>query len=194
MNNPVIPPFFSTADNLIFFSWNFPWQSLSLCIFAIVLYLLSNKKLNFHFVDLLPSISCFCLLFMMALIFKAISIFSKSSSGLNVNKPDTFVHWIFCILGFIFAAFYEEVIYRFYFTDFLLKLVNGKFNNTFVTVFCELTGVLVFAFAHFYLGWFSVINAAFAHLILRSAYKKTKSIWTSFLAHFFYNIISLILL
>ena len=55
-------------------------------------------------------------------------------------------------------------------------------------------GIVVFAFAHLYMGPLSVIHAAIAHVVLRILYKKTGLIWNSVLIHFVFNIISLILL
>ena len=60
--------------------------------------------------------------------------------------------------------------------------------------FCEITGLIFFALAHLYLGIAAVVNAAFAHVVLRLLYKKTNFIWNCVIIHFIYNIISLILL
>ena len=98
---------------------------------------------------------------------------------------------LFCFLTFGFSAVYEEVIYRFYFTDALKRFFPAKKAFVFI---CEAAGLFVFAFAHFYMGLASVINAAFAHIVLRFLYKKTNLIWNCIIVHFIYNVISLILL
>jgi membrane protease YdiL (CAAX protease family) len=188
----IIPPFFSApvSDSSVLFTWNFPFRQAGLCVFAVVLFILSrnlNSKKGFFF----PSMLSLTLLFFCALVIKLIT-----KSDYKTPLPSTPVQWIFCVLTFLFAAIYEEIIYRFYFCDALFRLVNytALAGKKWIFWGCEILGVLVFAFAHFYLGIAAVINAAFAHVVLRFLYKKTNLIWNCVLIHFLYNIISLILL
>ena len=188
----IIPPFFSApvSDNSVLFTWNFPFRQTGLCLFALVLFFFSrnlNTKKGFFF----PSMLALTLLFFCALVLKLIT-----KSNYKTPLPSSGLEWLFCLMTFLFAAAYEEIIYRFYFSDSLFRLINytALAGKKWVFWFCELCGLLVFAFAHFYLGIAAVVNAAFAHIVLRFLYKKTNLIWNCVLIHFLYNIISLILL
>ena len=191
----IIPPFFtpSVESNSVLFSWNFPWQQTGLFIFAVILYILSrnlNTKKGFFF----PSMLALAFLFLTALLIKLIT--KTQDMPFKNPLPSSAVQWIFCILTFLFSAVYEEIIYRFYFSDALKRLLDFSpaAGKKWIFWFCEIAGLLVFAFAHFYLGIAAVVNAAFAHVVLRILYKKTNFIWNCVLVHFLYNIISLILL
>ena len=146
-----------------------------------------NEKSRFFY----PSVLALALLFFTALIIKLLT--KSYGKTMSTTLPAGFSQWLFCIITFAVSAVYEETIYRFYFTDALTRLVHAD-SNKIILNFCELAGLLVFAFAHLYLGVPAVINAAIAHLILRILYKKTGLIWNCVLIHFVYNIISLILL
>ena len=189
----IVPPFFTKQINQddILFIWNFPFQQLSLCIFAVILYFFS-KQLNINKKIFFPSILTLGILFTFELFFKFLFKLPESV----VIKPQSFIQWIYCILTFLFSAAYEEIIYRFYFPDALLNILkNFSFDKKKSTkILIEIVGTLVFAFAHLYLGIISVINAALAHIVLRILYKKTNLIWNGVIIHFIYNVISLILL
>ena len=191
----IIPPFFTARVDaqIVLFTWEFPYRQLGLCLFAVVLFILSrelNTKKGFFY----PSLFALTFLFFVALLFK---YFTKNTlEDFKTPLPASSLQWLFCVLTFLFSAVYEEIIYRFYFSDALYRLLNytplaGKKG---LLIVCELFGLLAFAFAHFYLGIFSVINAAIAHYVLCFLYKKTNFIWNCVLVHFLYNIISLILL
>jgi hypothetical protein len=66
-------------------------------------------------------------------------------------------------LNFLSAAFYEEVLYRFYFTDELKNLLGRRFFWKWLGWACEMTGLLCFAFAHsgehVSLAWRNVANS-----------------------------------
>ena len=102
----------------------------------------------------------------------------------------------------MFAAFFEEVIYRFYIPfgikNFLFRKVFDENQSKSYTIFeksillfIEIVTMLIFSFSHKYLGIFSVVNAAVAHLVLRFSFIRSKSLIPSTLAHFFYNFVSL---
>ena len=204
----IVPPFFTNSENVnsqAFVSWNFPWQALFHGFFAVVLFVLSQKlyknteseatqKYFLFFHILIPATFCFAALFSISLLFKFISVLLKVQNSLFVKKPDSILSVIFCLLLFGNSAFYEEVIYRFYFPEALLRFIKLKSQNKILFFFAELSSALVFAFAHLYSGYLSVINAFAAHIILRICYKKSGNLWAGFAAHFLYNIISLILL
>ena len=101
--------------------------------------------------------------------------------------------WILMILYFGVASFNEEILYRLYLPGFLLKLTEKK-EKKILNILIEVLVCLLFAMGHIYSGFLSVINAAIAHCVLRIIYKKTGNIFTTFTAHYIYNVISLILL
>ena len=195
----IIPPFFTakiSTSSPLFSAWNFPFNQFIFSIMAFVLYFFycdkQEKKLPFFSILLTTS-----MLFCVALFIKFFSVLlvtNNISEDLQIVLPDSPKTWIFCLLNFAFAAFYEEVLYRFYFADKLQSLLAYKIKWKYLWIICEAIACLAFAFAHFYLGIFSVLNALFGHIILRVCYKKSGSIWTGFIAHFIYNVISLILL
>ena len=195
----IIPPFFNApvTDANALFTWSFPFRQAGLCAFAVVLYLLSRnlngtqtqKKRIFY-----PSMIVLSVMFFTALIIKVIT--KSGIRSMAGALPDTGFEWFCCLVTFGFSALYEEIIYRFYFSDALRRIIEyfTVTDNKVIFWCCEAAGLLVFAFAHFYLGIAAVINAAVAHVALRILYKKTNLILNCFLIHFIYNIISLILL
>ena len=208
----LIPPFFSpqiSESNSPFLKWTFPSRQLIYAVFSFSLYFFYKKKFQndeekeinrlFRF----PLLFTFSVLFFIQLIFKFISI---SKNGLSQNHnflneqvkvmlPDSFATWSFCILNFIFSGFFEEVIYRFYLPLILHSFFtrNSKENKA-VFVLVEVVCCLFFAFSHLYLGFLSVLNAFFAHLVLRLSFMISRNIYCNTAAHFLYNVISLILL
>lgn len=207
----VLPPVFTisqTVDNSAFVEWNFPVTSLILASIALFLFFIypyvygksyfeNSEKLKIPgWLRIIPTI---CLLFVPSFLLNFLSyIFPKAiTNSVAFSLPATFSGWVFCLLKFMFAAFYEEVIYRLFFTDALLSIlkdISHVFEKKVFVIICEILGCAVFALGHFYMGIFAVINAAIAHFILRYTYKKSGSIIPGFIAHFVYNVTSLILL
>lgn len=196
----IIPPFFTPriTDISELFTWTFPWAQAGLCIFCIVLYFFTRKSFCRPKRFFYPSMLCLAILICTALIIKFISSRTGGTTALPSKSllPQTALQGIFCFLTFLFGAVYEEIIYRYYFTDALKRLLSyTKLPDSRGTFYItEGLGLLVFAFAHLYMGPLSLINAALAHVVLRILYKKTGLIWNSVLIHFVFNIISLILL
>ena len=127
------------------------------------------------------------------------TVFSQNQNTIipqiNVLLPDSFITWLFCILNFLFSAFFEEVIYRFYLPMSLHSFFSQKSQeNKAVFILIEVICSLFFAFSHLYLGFLSVLNAFFAHIVLRSSFFVSRNIYCNTAAHFLYNVISLILL
>lgn len=197
----IVPPFFAaaiTSENPLFLNFKFPWYTLLLAILSgvILFFYYEKKEIKFPLI-VFRILYTYGLMFASALFCQFISIAITGSNGVTaeiVVKPHGFTQWIFFLFNFLFSAFYEEVIYRFYFPDALLSLITWKkdFRNS--KLLCEILGLLAFAFAHQYLGWIAVLNAGIAHILLRICYKKTGKVWPGVIAHFLYNVISLILL
>lgn len=196
----IIPPFFTPriTDISQLFTWTFPWAQAGFAVFCIVLYFFTRKIFCSQEKIIYPSMLCLAILICSALILKFISSKTGGSTALPTNKflTETALDGIFCFLTFLFGAIWEEIIYRYYFTDALKRLLGyTKMPDGNVIFFItEGLGLVVFAFAHLYMGPLSVIHAAIAHVVLRILYKKTGLIWNSVLIHFVFNIISLILL
>ena len=103
------------------------------------------------------------------------------------------------------AAFYEEILYRWY-SPKLLKLAFSwklgfqrkttyqKKNLPLRWIFVEALLVIIFALSHGYGGWLAVVNALVAGSILRLCVIYTGSLWVGFLAHITYNLVQFALL
>ena len=205
----IVPPFFSSSlaeGNSLFTTWRFPWYQILLGIFGgAILYFYYQKKETdqnvyvaagiWQKLTVFPVVFTFGMLFAISLFCRFLSEVTGFFDGdITVTKPSGVLPWIFCLINFLCAAFYEEVLYRFYFTDKLKDLIGVKLKWRVIPVLCEAAGLASFAFAHIYLGWISVLNAALAHIFLRLCYKKTTRLFPCVASHFIYNVISLILL
>ena len=195
----VLPPVFGGASPVIF-QWTFPLSQLLLALVALCIFLFYHKKRNTK-----VNVFGFRIFFTLGLLFVSYLLLNFISllfhytapESVDVPRPSTFTSWLFCILNFIFAAFYEEVVYRFYLTDSLTDLltkISPIFESKITLVVCEIITAILFALAHGYMGIFAIINALIAHFVLRYTYKKSNSIIPGFIAHFIYNMISVILL
>ena len=196
----IVPPFFAsaiTASRPLFSHWSFPWYQLLLALLALCLLFFYYEKSEKRTLIVFPVLFTFGMLFSVSLFCRFLSELLEGTEGLTsemVVQPAGLLQWIFCLINFFCAAFYEEVLYRFYFSDALYGLITKKKVFAFARIFCEAAGLLCFAFAHLYMGWISVLNAALAHVFLRLCYKRTGKLWPCLASHFIYNVISLILL
>ena len=201
----IVPPFFASALSAakpLFSGWGFPWYQLLLAAFSSVLLYFYYEKNNRHTLIVFPVLFTFGMLFATSLFCRFLSetfavingTVSYSDGSEFVVRPQGVLQWLFCLINFVCAAFYEEVLYRFYFADALLELITRKKVFRWSRIFCEVFCLLCFAFAHLYMGWISVLNAALAHVFLRLCYKKTGKLWPCVASHFIYNVISMILL
>ena len=144
----------------------------------------------------------FGILCLSSVIFESASYFFRIGGGIQkVIFPSSFFGWINFFFGVIFAAFFEEVIYRFYlpraFREILQKRLTGKkkasekmFDNQRLSVFCEGLALLLFGLGHIYLGILGFLNALVCGAALRFCMIKTKSIWMTFGIHAVYNFLS----
>lgn len=94
------------------------------------------------------------------------------------------------------AAFYEEMVYRWYSPLLLGQVLEWKDRglNQFPRVCLEGALVVVFALSHGYGGWPAVGNAFVAGSILRACVLLTDNPFSGFAAHLVYNLIQLFLL
>lgn len=186
-------------------SWDFPYVALFNFIIFLGVYIfysddiyILNKTNIFKY--LISIIGCFSLLEITSLLLNIICLkINCIDENINLfSKPTTFLEQFYCILNFIFASFYEEILYRFYLPQIMLSIFD-KFKTSekrekIIKITIEIIIALIFAFSHLYMGIFPVINAFIAHFILRYFYVKSKNILCSFIPHCIYNIVSMILL
>ena len=207
---PVVVQFFSERQEvllarypfLVFFNGGI---SFLIYIFAIRGRLFEEpvelQKLPF-FIYSSNALITFGFLCLSSVIFESISYFFKIDGGIQkILFPSSFFGWVNFFFGVIFAAFFEEVIYRFYlpraFMEIFGKLrIFGKFdaeNNLRLSVFSEGLSLLLFAMGHLYLGLLGFLNALVCGVALRFCMIKTKSLWISFGIHVVYNFLSFLL-
>ncbi len=206
----IAPPLFlSSNGNENFTEWKFPFSRLAMCLVSAVLFFvcrnyffigksrkISESKKITHIMNSSYFLVCFGFLWMTSAALQIFAgVFGKSAMQ-SVAKPIG-LGWIFCALNFLFSAISEEILYRFFLPD-GLNLISEAVRNarikSVLRIFSDFFSALIFAFSHRYLGFFSVVNAFFAHGILRFCYNKTGRIELNFILHFLYNFFSLIVM
>lgn len=186
----------SPAD---FSDWKFPWlQLLWLISAAFICFLEIRLQKNDGTVISIIKPNRFAFLpcsltFIGLIVFSGIlqlAAYKAGTSSINeaVSFPACTKELIFCILTFLFSAFFEELIFRFYVPAALSGLLKKIHAGKKFYPAAEIFTAVVFALCHRYMGFFSVLNALFAHFLLRFCFKKTGSIFCSSLTHFLYNI------
>lgn len=187
---------------------SFPLVQFLSCFIAVCLYLFFHEKQEGFFKNygvfykiIFPATFTFSVLFAVNLFFTFISKIVPQNLGwlfltdnIEISRPDSFLSGVFCVMNFLFAAVYEEIIYRYYFSDGLYQIISQKSSKKFWIYFCEGLALVLFSVCHLYLGLLSVLNAAVAHFVLRRCYRKCGCIYTGIIAHFFYNLLVFILL
>lgn len=160
---------------------------------------------------------CFGILCISSVIFELLTFFLSLESGItNVIFPSSFLGWSNFFLGVICAAFFEEVIYRFYlpnvFQDFFYKrkmfrdqksertcdikegcrgfCSTNYMNNLKLLVLSEGPALLFFGLGHVYLGLPGFLNALVCGAALRICMIRTKSLLIPFVIHTVYNFLS----
>ncbi|MGN0728280.1 CPBP family intramembrane glutamic endopeptidase [Treponema sp.] len=124
----------------------------------------------------------------MMLVFSAVQLISfamrlsPSHSGVVLFHPEKISSWIFVAVTLAAGAFFEEVLYRQYLPETLATLLGER------KIPAEILSVLLFALAHRYLGWISVLNAVLCGAFLRLCRVKTGAVVSSAAAHFLYNL------
>lgn len=155
-----------------------------------------QKKMPF-FVYSSCTLVCFGSLCLSSVIFESASYFFRIGGGIQkVIFPSSFLGWINFFFGVIFAAFFEEVIYRFYLPRAFREILGKKLsqNNQRLSVLCEGLSLLLFGLGHVYLGVLGFLNALVCGAVLRFCMIKTKSLWIPFGIHAIYNFLSFLIL
>lgn len=194
-----LPPLFTKqTPHTMFLSWDFPWQALGLALFSVILIYVSRDLVppfrSPFLKQILFALSVFLLLNISALFFRFLSDHFSGLPETEFNKAGVFSEYVFCILNFIFSAFYEETVYRFFIPECLSKLISKKIQNPKLCFFVtEGTALVLFALGHMYLGFLSVLNAGAAYAVLRFVFKKSGSLIPGTSGHFAYNLFQLLI-
>lgn len=106
----------------------------------------------------------------------------------TITAEKSIAYALKAILLLASGAFYEEILYRQFFPDTLITILPDR---RIIRIAAETVCILIFAFSHRYLGWFSVINAASCGIILRVCRKKTGTVLCGTISHFIYNCLML---
>lgn len=201
----LIPPLFVNQIR----SFSVSWNSLLFIIFelfiAIFLYTQNEKNDSTHknqiklfsfLVNQGLTLLVFGLLCLSSVIFNILAYYVKSED-IEVILPQKASEYFLYIIVFLMSAFFEEVLYRKFLPESLIRFCNFIRNEKILRIAkwsAEIIAVLVFAFAHRYLGYLAVLNAFVSGIILRLCYIKSKSIFPGFIAHAAYNIFSCLIL
>lgn len=195
------------ASPEIFTAWSFPFQQLLYAYAAgmiLRIFYIKNgpkkersktvKRITF-FIDSGYTLVTFGSLCVIAAATELFFRFKGLQPSVASVRPSSAVQYLFCVLDFAFASFFEEVLYRLYLPDMLFRCASfiPRLTPRLAEIISESASVVLFAFAHRYLGAASVINAALACIALRICCRKSGSVWTNTAAHFAYNMLSLIL-
>ena len=208
---PIVAQFFSERQAEIVA--HYPFQVFFNGIIAFLIYIFSVKGWIFSepilrekkpfFVFSSNALVCFGVLCLSSVIFETISYFLSAGGGIQkVVFPSDFLGFINFFFGVIFAAFFEEVIYRFFLPN-AFKEIFGRIKffrssgnskeNPRLSVLYEGLSLLLFAFGHIYLGVFGFLNAIVCGAALRFCMIRTKSILIPFIVHSAYNFLSFLL-
>lgn len=189
-----------------FVLWNFPAVQLVYFLFSIFLLFVYLKENEMKVVkgakfqkpsNYVVSLFSIILLFVTSLIFQFVgAALNFKDNSIQLKMPETIIQAVFCILTFVFSGAFEEVTFRFLVPEILIKIPRElKENLPFqIDYFCEVFAAILFGLCHRYLGLLAIINAVAAHFVLRWTYKKTECLLFSFLSHFIYNLLNVIIL
>lgn len=203
---PVILPIFTVSKDFSF-SWSdFPLSQLYLVLFSLILIIfnpeLRKKKENESSEENVITIPiwkktllipmAFILLTGISFLLQKLGNLISKTPAVEFQKPENFIQWLFCSMNFIFSSFYEETVYRFFLPEALIWFTRNVKDRKMAVADCEIVSMILFSLGHIYLGFFSVLNAALAYIILRYCYRKTNSLIPGTAAHFAYNLFQLI--
>jgi len=102
----------------------------------------------------------------------------------DIIPPSSTVRTLIFIAVTGSAAMYEEVVYRLFLPEVMIKLFGNKLR-----LLWEAVALLLFVSGHFYLGITGMLNAFIAGAVLRIFFVKTKNIWINITVHSIYNLL-----
>ncbi len=185
-----IPPLFTTQIQKTQISLEFSAMSILLysALIVFILWCIDLKKYPQTFVFSKANLYLCLLLYINMFFWNGIGGKLGVESNQSLLLPTSLSGWLSCIIGTIVFASFEEILYRFFLpvrTKELLHLVCNK--EKIVTFLSEGIPLLLFTFAHRYLGLFPLLNSLFAGILLRYFYTKNKSIFWNSIIHSLYN-------
>ena len=206
----VLPPIFSHAGSDFSGEKNIPsFLPLgALTVYAaaaVFLYLRSERRSKifgiseaFSFKRILSlvykMVVCYCALIVSALFWNYIAKITGKTELPPFNLPTTFNKRLLLFASAIVLASYEEMLFRFFLPERGLAIVKSiasayeKPEQPVAVIAAELIPIVLFAFAHRYLGLYAVCNALCAAVILRFALYKKLHIAVLCAVHSAYNI------
>lgn len=126
-----------------------------------------------------------------AALFELASLALKIPSPGNAILPSNFLEFLCCAFLLCSSAFYEECLYRLYLPKAFGTIAPPQ-KHAALFWLAEAAAVLLFAFAHRYLGALALFNALICGIILRASFVRSKSLWPPFFAHLSYNAAALL--
>ncbi len=185
-------------------SHSLPYLSLSsICQLSIALLLFVQMRQNKHnnclflYTISIGTQTLGCLFLVSAgLQFFSSFIIHSDSSFFYSNYPSNFIRWADLFITLLASAFCEEIFYRLFMPEVLLMIIkNLNFSSKkeqYLSISAEVFSICIFALAHRYLGFLSVVNAVICGSALRRCYLRTKNIFTGTIVHFIYNLVLVI--
>ena len=160
---------------------------------ALILYLMQTpRKIDFKALkpekkDLICGIITLPSLLLIGIIISILSAYtSESFMEITYIIPSTITGWLILIIFCFFSAYFEEVFFRFY-------LISKKDELNMSTPAVLVFSTTLFAICHIYEGFWGVLNASAAGLVLGIIFIRYKSLHGISIAHALYNITAYII-
>lgn len=101
---------------------------------------------------------------------------------------------LFLVFWTALLACFEEFTYRWLLPVRLRSfMLHGKPDDDYTVtekILCEISIICLFALSHRYMGWWAVLNALIAGIILRTRFFISGSVYPALIAHILYNLIA----
>ena len=135
----------------------------------------------------------FCLLLSNFIVSRMASVSGGADALPSIRvTAETTADRLFLVFWTALLAAFEEFTYRWLIPSRLLSLWAERRPKDEYTitrkVLCELGAVCLFALSHRYMGWWAVLNAFIAGVILRTNFFVSGSVYPALIAHILYNL------
>lgn len=191
----MLPPVLQgTISEKTFTEWRFSYSALFTALSMGIIYFIYHDFIVLReekvplILQITASISGLCLLLICSLI---TGFLPFQGNEVAVQLPSNFSSICFCLLNFLFSAFSEEVLYRFYAPEILFNLLEKPLGKKAALTLSEVFVCVMFALGHRYAGFPAVFNSILGYVVLRMTIKKTGSLAMNTSIHFIYNLIQL---
>lgn len=194
----IFPPFFIEKAQEGVFEAVYPlstFVNFSLSVFIYFLFSHFREKKEISRINTISeAMIAIGFIFLFSAIFNAFLHFGFFFGGTRavVFPKGSFLNVLNCIFGTFFAAFSEEVLYRFYLPSQILSFFGSKSEKKAVRFSVESVCVFVFALSHLNSGVLNVVFAAISGTVLRRCFLKTNNLILVALIHGFYNFVTII--